>query len=86
MRRRPDFDDPDLPLSELFNAWPEMATVFLERRMLCPGCPIAPFHAIPDACLEYDLDEDAFRAELEARAGPGFRTGRRSAPRGRADR
>lgn len=86
MRRRPDFDNPDLPLSELFVAWPEMVAVFLERKMLCPGCPIAPFHAITDACLEYDLDEDDFRAELERRAGPGLSPGRRSAPRGRADR
>ena len=64
---KPDFDDPNLPLSELFAAWPEVASVFFYRRMLCPGCPIAPFHAITDACLEYDLDEDAFRAELSAR-------------------
>ncbi|MCB1341959.1 MAG: DUF1858 domain-containing protein [Pseudooceanicola sp.] len=61
---KPDFDDPDLPLSELFATWPETASAFLERRMLCPGCPIAPFHAITDACLEYELDEDAFREEL----------------------
>ncbi|MEY8840536.1 DUF1858 domain-containing protein [Cribrihabitans sp. XS_ASV171] len=85
---RPDFDDPDLPLSELFAQWPETAASFLERRMLCPGCPIAPFHAITDACLEYDLDEDAFRAELRERidgaAAPS--PGRRSAGRVRGDR
>ncbi len=67
--RRPDFDDPDLPLSELFREWPETAAAFLERHMLCPGCPIAPFHAITDACLEYDLEEDAFRVELRRIAG-----------------
>ena len=62
--RRPDFDDPDLLLSVLFAEWPAVATVFLDRRMLCPGCPIAPFHTIVDACLEYGLDETEFRAEL----------------------
>ncbi|WP_422027037.1 hypothetical protein [Roseovarius sp.] len=67
--RPPDFDDPDLPLSELFVMWPMTATAFLARRMLCPGCPIAPFHAITDACLEYGLDEDAFRAELAGLIG-----------------
>ena len=61
---RQDFDDPDLPLSVLFAEWPAVATVFLDRRMLCPGCPIAPFHTIVDACLEYGLDESEFRAEL----------------------
>lgn len=63
---KPDFDDPDLSLADLFAAWPELAAAFFNRRMLCPGCPIAPFHAITDACREYDLDEDAFRAELNA--------------------
>lgn len=62
--KSPDFDDPDLPLSVIFAQWPLMSRVFMERKMLCPGCPIAPFHAITDACAEYDLDEDAFRTEL----------------------
>lgn len=64
---QPDFDDPELPLADLFSAWPDLAGVFMDRRMLCPGCLIAPFHAITDACLEYDLDEEAFRAELQER-------------------
>lgn len=58
------FDDPDLPLARIFERWPEVAEVFLGRRMLCVGCPIAPFHTVIDACLEYGLDEDDFRAEL----------------------
>ena len=61
---RPDLEDPDLLLSVLFAEWPAVATVFLDRRMLCPGCPIAPFHTIVDACLEYGLDECEFRADL----------------------
>jgi hypothetical protein len=32
--------------------------------MLCVGCLVAPFHSIEDACLEHDLNEDAFRADL----------------------
>ncbi|MBP7242564.1 DUF1858 domain-containing protein [Amaricoccus sp.] len=63
-----DIDDPDLPLAELFRAWPAAAEPFLRRRMACVGCPIAPFHTVVDACLEYRLDESAFRAELRAAA------------------
>jgi hybrid cluster-associated redox disulfide protein len=59
-------DDPDLPLSELFRHWPEVVPLFLERRMLCFGCPIAPFHTLTDACTEYGLDEVEFRASLRA--------------------
>ena len=62
--RRPDFNDPELPLSELFTHWPEVAPAFFDRRMLCPGCLITPFHTITDACVEYGLDEAVFRAEL----------------------
>ena len=64
MRQRPDPEDPDLPLADLFALWPQTATVFMEHRMLCPGCPIAPFHTVIDACEEYTLDEDDFRAQL----------------------
>lgn len=61
-----EIDDPDLPLAALFGAWPQAAQAFWARRMLCPGCPIAPFHTVIDACAEYALDEAAFRAEIRA--------------------
>ncbi|MDP3342260.1 hypothetical protein [Frigidibacter sp.] len=64
--RGPKLDDPDLPLRLLFDRWPEAATVFISRKMLCFGCPISPFHTVIDACAEYALDEDAFRAALAA--------------------
>ncbi len=62
----PDLDNPDLPLQVLFDRWPALAAVFLSHRMLCFGCPIAPFHTIVDACQEYDLEETRFRRELRA--------------------
>lgn len=64
-----DIDDPDLPLADLFRDWPEAMRPFLQRRMLCPGCPIAPFHTVIDAVEEYDLDEDAFRLEIRSAVG-----------------
>lgn len=65
----PSMDDPDLPLGLMFRHWPAMVGVFLAHRMLCVGCPIAPFHTVIDACAEYGLDEALFRAELHAAAG-----------------
>ena len=59
-----DIDNPDLPLQVLFDRWPGTASVFLAHRMLCFGCPIAPFHTVIDACEEYGLDEMRFRREL----------------------
>jgi len=64
---RPDFDDPDLPLSELFRHWPQVLPAFWNRNMLCPGCPIAPFHTVTEACAEYHLDEEIFRHDLARR-------------------
>lgn len=64
-----DIDDPDLPLSRLFELWPGAARPFLARRMLCFGCPIAPFHCVVDAVEEYGLDEETFRAEIRDAAG-----------------
>ena len=64
--RGPRLDDPDLPLRLLFDRWPQVGSVFRAQRMLCFGCPIAPFHTVIDACAEYGLDEAAFRADLRA--------------------
>ncbi|MCX8227353.1 MAG: hypothetical protein OTI35_14855, partial [Sulfitobacter sp.] len=49
--------------------WPQTIAVFLRYKMLCIGCMVGPFHTVVDACIAYDLDEPAFRAELRAAAG-----------------
>lgn len=59
-------DDPGLTLAEIMQRWPQTIAVFLERKMLCVGCEVSPFHTIEDACLEYDLDEAEFIAALKA--------------------
>lgn len=59
----------DLTLSDLMKRYPQTVPVFMRHRMLCVGCPIGPFHSISDACMLYALDEDEFRAELEAAIG-----------------
>lgn len=61
-----DIDNVDMPLLVLFDRWPAVVAVFLSHRMLCFGCPVAPFHTVVDACHEYGLDEAAFRRELHA--------------------
>ncbi|MCV2892794.1 DUF1858 domain-containing protein [Lentibacter sp. XHP0401] len=63
------FDDPDMPLDELMSIWPETIAVFLHHQMLCVGCMVSPFHTVNDACHEYELDEQIFRAELHDAIG-----------------
>lgn len=67
--RRPNLDDPDLPLDTLMTQWPATIAVFLRHQMLCVGCMVNPFHTVIDGCLEYGLDEEVFRAELRQAAG-----------------
>lgn len=62
----PEVDDPDMPLSLLFDHWPDTAAVFLSHRVFCFGGQITPSHTVIDACTEYLLDEAAFRADLRA--------------------
>jgi hybrid cluster-associated redox disulfide protein len=64
--QHPDINDPSLPLSVLFQHWPDAVAPFFARRMLCPSCPVARFYTIADACEEYGLDETVFRAEIIA--------------------
>ena len=66
-----NIDNPDMPLQVMFDRWPTTASVFLAHGMLCFGCPIAPFHTVFDACLEYGLDEMGFRRELRAAISAG---------------
>ena len=62
----PRLDDPELMLSNVMRLWPQTIPVFLRHGMLCVGCVVNPFHTIADACLEYDLDEQEFLAELQS--------------------
>ncbi|UWR55054.1 DUF1858 domain-containing protein (plasmid) [Phaeobacter inhibens] len=60
----PKLDDPDLPLDVLMITWPETVRVFMDHDMLCVGCMVSPFHSVSQACAEYHLDEEVFRAAL----------------------
>ncbi|UWR47284.1 DUF1858 domain-containing protein [Phaeobacter inhibens] len=60
----PKLDDPDLPLDVLMTIWPETVRVFMDHDMLCVGCLVSPFHSVSEACAEYHLDEEVFRAAL----------------------
>lgn len=57
-------ENPDLPLDELMARWPETIRVFLDYRLLCVGCLVAPFHTVIDACREHDVDEPSLRCDL----------------------
>jgi hybrid cluster-associated redox disulfide protein len=63
-------DDPDLPLQDIMERWPETIPVFIRHRMLCVGCLVGPFHTLTDACAEYGMDLDSFTRELTCAVTP----------------
>lgn len=59
----------DMSMDEIMRAWPGTIRVILRHRMLCVGCPIAPFHTISDACREHGVDEALFLDDIKREIG-----------------
>ncbi len=57
----------DLSVAEIMSRWPPTIRVFLDRRMHCVGCPIAPFHTLVDAAEEHGLLFASLIDEIESR-------------------
>jgi hybrid cluster-associated redox disulfide protein len=74
--------DYDTTVDEIMRQRPATILVFLDFRMACVGCPIAPFHTVGDACREHRTDPVAFLEVLRAAAAAGEHL--RSVPRGDA--
>ena len=55
----------DLSVAEIMSTWPSTIRTFLDYRMHCVGCPIAPFHTLPDAAEEHGLLLAALLADIE---------------------
>jgi len=55
---------PDTLVAELLQDYPACLRVFLDHKMLCVGCHVAPFHTIDDACMEHGVEEAGFLEEL----------------------
>ena len=51
-------------VDDVMRKYPATIRAFLDNRMNCPGCPIARFHSVADACRAHDATLDDFLAEL----------------------
>lgn len=58
----------DLTMDEVMRVWPETLRAFLQRRMACIGCAIAPFHTLAEAALIYGVPEGELLAEARLMA------------------
>ena len=59
----------DMSMDEIMRAWPGTIRVIQRHRMLCVGCPIAPFHRISDACREHGVDESLVLDDIKREIG-----------------
>jgi hybrid cluster-associated redox disulfide protein len=53
-------------VDDVMRDWPETIRIFLNRRMGCPGCPIACFHSVEDAAREHGIETEGFLTDLRA--------------------
>ncbi len=61
---------PGLTVEEVTRRFPGTACAFLDHRMACLGCAMAPFDTLGDAAAVYGLDPGAFVRELSRCARP----------------
>ena len=59
----------DLTVDTVMTRWPATIRVFLDRRMLCVGCPVGGLHTLQEAAAAHDLPLADLMAELVAAMG-----------------
>lgn len=55
----------NLMVAEVMTRWPETIPVFIQHRMACVGCAIAPFETVAEVAAIYHLELNCFLDELQ---------------------
>ena len=55
----------EMTVHELFRDYPSAIELFIEKRMLCVGCPAQVFHTLIDVVRFYGYDLKGFMTSLE---------------------
>ncbi len=58
----------DQPVEEIMGRWPATARVFIQRKMACVGCIMAPFQTLAAAARAYGIPERELLADMQAAA------------------
>lgn len=54
-------------VAEILATYPETAGAFVQRRMACLGCAMAPFETLRDALCAYRVESKGFVRDLQRR-------------------
>jgi hybrid cluster-associated redox disulfide protein len=55
-----------MTVSEVLEAVPGAASVFVDRAMACPGCPFAPFETVSQVAGVYEVSPSELADAIEA--------------------
>lgn len=58
-------------VAEVLRRHPATLPVFLQRRMHCPGCPMAPFMTLAEAAAKYGQDDAELVSALRSATDAG---------------
>ena len=61
-------------VDDLMTTYPNTIAVFIRRRMMCIGCPVARLHDVAEACREHRVPIEDFLADVNAAARAPART------------
>ena len=56
---------PNLMVADVLARWPAVIPVFIQHRLACVGCSMAPFETLDDAVRNYGLEAENFLGQLE---------------------
>ena len=59
----------DLIIANVLEEWPEVIPVFLNYKMGCVGCAMAPFESLGDAIRIYKIPHNQFMDDLNSSTG-----------------
>ncbi len=54
-----------MTVAEVLGAWPALVSIFVRRKMACPGCDMAVHMTLGEAAEVYGMD-DSFIEELRS--------------------
>lgn len=66
----PDLPQLDMTVEAILERWPDLAAVFVRRKMACPGCAMAPYMSLDEAADAYDADADELLFDLHKALNP----------------
>ena len=63
----------DMLMETAFRTWPQIISVFLEKKLSCPGCPMNRFETLAEAAEVYHLDIESFLQAIRCSIDAGAR-------------